>query len=94
MSAFGKWFLRGPSGGAAWVVSLLFFCLGLHLLRKAKKNRAAHKDNPHEPVWWKAPERWMEDPELMGLFLAILGSGGIIHLLWQLGQFFLQGHKP
>ncbi len=94
MSAFGEWFWWGPSGGAAWMASILFFCLGLHLLRKAKKTRAAQKGKPQTPVWWNAPERWVEDPELLGLFLAFMGSCGIIQLLWQLGQILLQGNKP
>lgn len=94
MSAFGKWFWQGPSGGAAWVASLLALSVGVHLLRKAKKNRAAQKGKPQEPVWWKAPERWVEDPELSGLFFAIMGSCSILQLLWQLGRILLQGNKP
>ena len=67
------------------LVAIVFFCGGLHLLRKAKKNRPCG-DKPKEPVWWKAPERWVEDPELLGLFFAFIGSGGIICSLWEFGR--------
>ena len=64
------------------VVAIGFLCAGLHLLREGKKNRAMRGDKPKEPVWWKAPERWVEDPELLGLFFAFIGAGGIICSLW------------
>ncbi len=91
MSAFTKWFFQGLSSGGGWLVSILFFCVGLHLLKKAKKTRSAHNGKPQEPVWWKAPERWVEDPELLGLFLTVLGAGAILHLLWQLASVIFAG---
>jgi len=68
------------------LAAIVFLCVGLHLLRKAKKNRATRGDKPKEPVWWKAPERWVEDPELLGLFFAFIGAGGIICSLWDFGR--------
>lgn len=68
------------------VVAIGFLCAGLHLLREGKKNRAMRGDKPKEPVWWKAPERWVEDPELLGLFFAFIGSSGIIGFLWNFGR--------
>lgn len=67
---------------AEGLVSLVMLCVGVHLLREAKMR----KDKPKEPVWWKAPERWVEDPELMGLFLAVIASGGILQTLWRLAR--------
>jgi hypothetical protein len=67
---------------AEGLVSLVMLCVGVHLLREAKMR----KDKPKEPVWWKAPERWVEDPELMGLFLAVIASGGILQTLWRFAR--------
>jgi hypothetical protein len=64
------------------LLSAGFLCAGLQLLRKAKKNRPCG-DKPKEPVWWKAPERWVEDPELSGLFFAFMGAVGIMGSLWE-----------
>ena len=75
---------------AKLVVSLLFLSAGVHLLRKAKMQ----KGKPKEPVWWKAPERWVEDPELLGLFFAFLGSVGTILTLWEIATTCLAGNKP
>ena len=77
---------------AKLVVSLLFLSAGVHLLREAKMKM--QKGKPKEPVWWKAPERWVEDPELLGLFFAFLGSVGIIGTLWEIASAFLAGNKP
>lgn len=76
------------------LVSLAMLCLGVHLLRKAKRNRDGDKGKPKEPVWWKAPERWVEDPEPTGLFLAVIASGGILQTLCRLARMasrFLAG---
>ena len=75
---------------AKLVVSLVFLCVGVHLLRKAKRQEG----KPKEPVWWKAPERWVEDPELLGLFFAFLGSAGTISTLWEIVSALLSGSKP
>lgn len=72
--------------GAEGLVSLAMLCLGVHLLRKAKRNRTKAGDKPKEPVWWKAPERWVEDPELLGLFLAVIASGGLLQTLCRLAR--------
>ena len=72
---------------AKLVGALVCLCAGVHLLREAKMR----KDKPKEPVWWKAPERWVEDPELLGLFLTVLGAGAILHLLWQLASSIFSG---
>ena len=75
---------------AKLVVSLVFLCVGVHLLRKAKRQEG----KPKEPVWWKAPERWVEDPELLGLFFSFLGSIGTIQILWEIATTCLAGNKP
>ena len=75
---------------AKLVVALVFLCVGVHLLKKARMQNG----KPKEPVWWKAPERWMEDPELLGLFFTFLSSVGSILTLWQIASGFLAGNKP
>lgn len=75
---------------AEGLVSLVMLCVGVHLLREAKRQ----KGKPKEPVWWKAPERWVEDPELLGLFFAFLGSVGTIQTLWEVASALLAGNKP
>ena len=75
---------------AKLVGALVCLCAGVHLLREAKMR----KDKPKEPVWWKAPERWVEDPELLGLFFAFLGSVGTILTLWEIASAVLAGNKP
>ena len=75
---------------AKLVVSLVFLCVGVHLLGKAKRQEG----KPKEPVWWKAPERWVEDPELLGQFFAFLGSVGTIAALWQISSSCLAGNNP
>ena len=75
---------------AKLVAALVCLYMGVHLLREAK----IRKDKPKEPVWWKAPERWVEDPELLGLFFAFLGSVGTILTLWEIASACLAGNKP
>ena len=75
---------------AKLVGAIVFLCVGVHLLRKAKRQAG----KPKEPVWWKAPERWVEDPELLGLFFAFLGSAGTILTLWESVSALLSGSKP
>lgn len=77
---------------AKLVVSFLFLSAGVHLLREAKMKM--QKGKPKEPVWWKAPERWVEDPELLGLFFSFLGSIGTIQILWEIATTCLAGNKP
>jgi hypothetical protein len=75
---------------AKGLVSLAMLCLGVHLIRKAKRNRTMDGNKPKEPVWWKQMERWQEDPELLGLFLAVIASGGILQTLWRFAQMALR----
>lgn len=78
------------------LVSIVFLCLGLHLLRKAKENRAKDGDKPQKPLGFKELSRWQKDPELLGLFFAFMGSVGIIYFLWdfwQIAAAFLQGNQ-
>lgn len=79
------------------LVCIVFLCLGSHLLRKAKENRAKDGDKPKKPLGFKELSRWQDDPELLGLFLVFMGSVGIIYSLWdfwQIAAAFLQGNKP
>ena len=91
---------------ATVLVSLICLCLGQHLRHEA--NKVLHGGEPKDPISFKALSRYpggdygkhwekKDNPEmvrLLGIFLVLAGSLGIIQTLWpfrHIASAFLAG---